>query len=246
MEKIYARLPEFMETASVELKQWLSSEKVQQQVAHTLRQRLEGWLDRPLLHFMEQMPYEKVVGLQHFVVRRLLNWLRSEQTRTTLLEKVGHGIDTIKDRPLGELIDPLLPGNGRRQAGSLIAITIIGQLRSETSQQAIDALIRDRIEQWIYHRPLGQISRYLPSDGRDELAQGLFDQLTTMLKKEIPPMVESLDICRTVEDKVNTLDILKVEELLMGIMKEQFKYINLFGALLGMLIGLLNLVLYTL
>ena len=27
----------------------------------------------------------------------------------------------------------------------------------------------------------------------------------------------------------------------MGIMQEQFKYINLFGALLGFLIGLLNL-----
>ena len=46
-----------------------------------------------------------------------------------------------------------------------------------------------------------------------------------------------------VEEKVNGLDILQVEGLLMGIMKEQFKYINLFGALLGFLIGLANLLL---
>ena len=44
-----------------------------------------------------------------------------------------------------------------------------------------------------------------------------------------------------VEDKVNQLDVLQVEGLLMGVMKEQFKYINLFGAILGFLIGLLNL-----
>jgi uncharacterized membrane protein YheB (UPF0754 family) len=45
-----------------------------------------------------------------------------------------------------------------------------------------------------------------------------------------------------VEEKVNSLDILKVEGLLLSIMQEQFKYINLFGGLLGFLIGLANLI----
>jgi uncharacterized membrane protein YheB (UPF0754 family) len=44
-----------------------------------------------------------------------------------------------------------------------------------------------------------------------------------------------------VEDKINSLDILAVEGLLLGIMQEQFKYINLFGALLGGIIGAMNL-----
>ena len=53
--------------------------------------------------------------------------------------------------------------------------------------------------------------------------------------------MEALNVERLVEDKVNALDVLQVEELLLGIMKEQFKYINLFGGLLGFLIGCLNL-----
>ncbi len=62
-----------------------------------------------------------------------------------------------------------------------------------------------------------------------------------MLKKEAPRLVETLNVRKMVEEKVNSLDILQVEGLLMGIMQEQFKYINLFGALLGFFIGLLNL-----
>jgi uncharacterized membrane protein YheB (UPF0754 family) len=65
--------------------------------------------------------------------------------------------------------------------------------------------------------------------------------LGELLKKEVPPLVETLNVQRMVEEKVNSLELLKVEGLLMGIMKEQFKYINLFGALLGFLIGLINL-----
>ena len=62
-----------------------------------------------------------------------------------------------------------------------------------------------------------------------------------MLLKEVPGLVESLNIRRVVADKVNSLDLLQLERLLLSIMEEQFKYINLFGALLGFLIGLVNL-----
>jgi len=58
----------------------------------------------------------------------------------------------------------------------------------------------------------------------------------------VPPLVETLNVRRMVEEKVNSLDILKVEGLLLSIMQEQFKYINLFGGLLGFLIGLANLI----
>ena len=54
-------------------------------------------------------------------------------------------------------------------------------------------------------------------------------------------MLEAVNVGQMVEDKVNTLPVLKVEEVLLGIMREHLLYINLFGALLGFLIGLLNL-----
>ena len=57
----------------------------------------------------------------------------------------------------------------------------------------------------------------------------------------IPGLVDSLNIRRVVTEKVDSLDLLKLERLLLSIMEEQFKYINLFGALLGFLIGFINL-----
>jgi uncharacterized membrane protein YheB (UPF0754 family) len=59
--------------------------------------------------------------------------------------------------------------------------------------------------------------------------------------REVPGLVASLNIRKIVTKKVDSLDLLRLEKLLMSIMQEQFKYINLFGALLGFLIGLLNL-----
>jgi uncharacterized membrane protein YheB (UPF0754 family) len=96
-------------------------------------------------------------------------------------------------------------------------------------------------EERLLRRPLGRLSTRIPADLVEEVETALFSQFADLLKREVPPLVETLNVRRMVTDKVNSLDILKVEGLLLGIMQEQFKYINLFGALLGFFIGLLNL-----
>jgi len=98
----------------------------------------------------------------------------------------------------------------------------------------------------VYRHPLGRLAERLPADVLEELEDSLYHQVGEVLQKEVPPLIETLNISRMVEDKVNQLDILQVEGLLMGVMKEQFKYINLFGAILGFLIGLLNLAVWSL
>jgi uncharacterized membrane protein YheB (UPF0754 family) len=94
----------------------------------------------------------------------------------------------------------------------------------------------------IFEKPLGRLAERLPADVLEELEDGLYRQVGDVLQKEVPPLIETLNVTRMVEEKVNQLDILQVEDLLMGVMKEQFKYINLFGAVLGFFIGLINLV----
>lgn len=243
MEKVYARLPEFMDNASNELRQWLKSEKVQHDVATALRQRLDSWLDRPLSSYLEQMPYEKVAGMKQFIRQHTVTFVQSQHSQEQIMLWLERGINGIKDRPFAELICQIGSDESTSALAKQLATTVINMLQSESLQQALDQELEQKISYWITERPLGELATRLPSDARDELQHGLFEQLVTLLKKEIPPLVDTLDIRRIVEDKVNSLDILKVEDLLMGIMKEQFKYINLFGALLGMLIGLLNLAL---
>ena len=62
-----------------------------------------------------------------------------------------------------------------------------------------------------------------------------------MLATEVPGLVQSLNIKKIVTEKVNSLNLLRLEGLLLSIMQEQFKYINLFGWLLGFIIGCGNL-----
>ncbi|MDY0191399.1 MAG: DUF445 family protein [Desulfuromonas sp.] len=243
MEKIYARLPQFIDTASAELATWLESEQVQSNLSTALRQKVTAWLEQPLSTYLAQMPHRKIVAIKRFMRTTALNFIRSDDCRQLLLGWLDKGVDSIKDRPLQELLQQVGSEDSAAKISQQLASTLIELAQTPALQHRIEIELERQIDYWLTQRPLGELSSRLPSDAREELYNGLFDQLLLLLNKEVPPLVDSLDICRVVEDKVNSLDILKVEELLMGIMKEQFKYINIFGALLGMLIGMLNLLL---
>ncbi len=73
------------------------------------------------------------------------------------------------------------------------------------------------------------------------------EHLEIISLEEISMLVSSdydlAQVLQMVTDKVNSLDLLQLERLLLSIMEEQFKYINLFGAILGFFMGLINLAL---
>ncbi|MCI5131793.1 MAG: DUF445 family protein, partial [Candidatus Electrothrix sp. EH2] len=90
-------------------------------------------------------------------------------------------------------------------------------------------------------RPLGVLRNLMPAGVRKGITEYIVLTANKILVREVPGLVRTLNIKDMVTEKVDSLDLMRLERLLLSIMEEQFKYINLFGALLGFLIGLLNL-----
>jgi uncharacterized membrane protein YheB (UPF0754 family) len=241
LNKIYDKVPEFLDQAGEQISEWLREEKTQQQLALFLRERIDHFLDRPLSSFVENMSYDKVSGVKQFVRNQALTALQSRKTVDTVLNLAENAIDRIKDRSFAELLQQGLPQDGLERGREQLLAKFLELLRSPEARTAFEGVLSEQSELWIYRKPLGLLSARLPGDLRLELESGSCQLVVELLKKEAPRLVETLNVCRMVEEKVNSLDLLQVEGLLMGVMKEQFKYINLFGALLGFIIGCFNL-----
>jgi len=241
MDKIYGRIPEFLDKAAEEIAAWLKEEKTQDQVAAMLRERIDAFLDRPLGSYLDKLPYEKVAGSRRFIKQKAVAFVQSPKAAEMVAATLEMGVERIKDRSFGSLLEGALPQGSLSRLEQALLHRILAALRSPQARAALESILEEKLEEWIFRAPIGRISQRLPGGVRHELEDGLFHQFTELLKKEVPPLVETLKIQKLVEQKVNSLDLLQVEGLLMGIMKEQFKYINLFGALLGGMIGLFNL-----
>lgn len=242
LDQLDAKIPAMLDQASEEIARWLREEKTQAEVTALLRDRIESFLDRPLADIAERLSYEKVDGVRLFLKQRAVALVQSRRTVEAVLGLCDRSIQATKDQPFGALLDQLLPGKGRELVVREISSRLLGLIREPKTVTMLTTALNEPLR-GLLGRPIGKLSARFPADVCEELNEGLYRQVAELLCREVPPLLAALNIRQMVEKKVNALDILEVEELLLGVMKEQFAYINMFGALLGFLIGLGNLAL---
>lgn len=76
-----------------------------------------------------------------------------------------------------------------------------------------------------------------------QLADRIVDLYEKVLEENIEKMVQAVDIGEIVYKKVSAFDAVELENLIFGIMKKELKAIVYLGALLGFLMGFLNILL---
>ncbi|MDY0397831.1 MAG: DUF445 family protein [Desulfuromonas sp.] len=236
-DALYAHLPQLLEQQTQKLAGWLDSPAGQDALSSRLLPLLDALLDCPLRQLSSGLSEKQLRPLLQRLLGQLLRQPELQRQLSQLLDRLYH-------QQRHQTLAGLLPtATSRSEAAELLTRTLLRLLRERTVLHQLDRGLSRLLHDLLYRRPIGRLDALLPSDARAQLNAVLYQRLRGLLQQEIPPLAQRLDICRLVEDKINGLDILQVEGLLLGIMKEQFRYINLFGALLGFLLGLLNLLL---
>ena len=75
---------------------------------------------------------------------------------------------------------------------------------------------------------------------KETIKKNLQTEAIEFLEKESYQIIENLKIGQIVENKVNNFDEKKLEDMLFSLMDKHFKFINIAGAVLGAIIGLIQ------
>lgn len=104
----------------------------------------------------------------------------------------------------------------------------------------VDNAIRDRIEK----------SALLDAIVPDQLIQSVHKTIVVEIEKNLPNVIDtsitkieqSLDIQQLVKNKVSNFSDEKLEKLLLDITSKEFRFIEVIGAILGFMIGVVQLI----
>ena len=66
----------------------------------------------------------------------------------------------------------------------------------------------------------------------------------TIINEHLPKVLESIDISKIVRERINEMDVNETEKLIFQVMDKELKAIVWLGALLGLVMGSVNLILY--
>lgn len=242
MDKVEEKVGSYLIDHHDEIVAWLTSVEVQERVVTILRTRSESFFARPIVTMVRAEDEEQVNAFCDKTCEHVLRLLRGGTVTSAIASLVATHLEEQLDAgsaTVGEAVtrlggkNILLNGRGwlQSEAGRL--------LKAEATRRGVGALV-DHLLDELANRKIGRLANLLPGGVREDLANSLQLVASKMLASEVPGLVQSLNIRRIVTDRINALDLLKLEGLLLSIMADQFKYINLFGALLGFLIGCLN------
>ena len=173
------------------------------------------------------------------IADRLLSGLAEEKTREKLYGVLEAGL-------LGEG-DPSVGGFALRTLGireEEIVEYIANQLllflsRPETAQRLSGDLLElaGRFIEDNAATPLGEVLR-IDAGRKERLDAFLLSKLVQLVDAKLPEILRGIDVEQLVVQKIEGLDVRDVERLLLQVIASHLKWIDVFGAILGFLIGL--------
>jgi uncharacterized membrane protein YheB (UPF0754 family) len=244
MDTVEQKIRDYLIDKEDDIAAWLQSEDVRTRVAEVLAGRCQALFDQPVRSLVPLEDDGRIERFCHGLTERMMPLLREKDIHVALSSMLKTNIETAIDGGQlsirGAIVD--FVGQSGLEAGKAwIREEGTALLRRKETLATLDSMIETMLTA-LLNRPIGKLSSLLPVDVRDGICNSIRTMLSDMLELEVPGLVDSLNIRQIVADKVNSLDLLRLERLLLSIMEEQFKYINLFGAILGFLIGCINLV----
>ncbi|GEM_PF-960581 len=85
------------------------------------------------------------------------------------------------------------------------------------------------------------VLKFLKPEFEGKMARYIVNNLLIIIRQQSEKIFD-FDIAENARKRLKSLDIGQVEDIILNISKEQFKYINLFGGILGFLIGIIEVI----
>ena len=169
--------------------------------------------------------------------------------------------DRALDERMGEIIDDLIDQAERltgdtviRGRAAVLAGEALGRL-IERERHKLVRLIAEPLIAW-GNKPLNEL---LPALGlaadtpvgmiftvddvkKKRLDELLCSRLLRAADEQIGQALAAIDVRALVSERIDSLEMIQVERIILDVMANQFKWINVFGAILGFLIGLFQVV----
>ena len=182
-------------------------------------------------------------------------------------EKVAHiAIDHVAQKLTIDGAQELLSGIGGALGGiggmaaglfgSNIVAKFLGMLREPAEHflaKNINTMLRDNGEEIVSNMIGGEVDSFL-NKPVSKLLEGHEEQLAqavntiesiyrNIITEHLPKILQSIDISKIVRERINEMDVNETEKLIFQVMDKELKAIVWLGALLGSVMGSINLIL---
>jgi uncharacterized membrane protein YheB (UPF0754 family) len=236
-ERIHGEVDEMVnKTLPRRVQEFLRGEAFAQEAEAFLDSMIDNLLARPINELVGTIAPEKLELIKEQVATRILAIARGAELSTTVSAYTSDALARIRPHTTRALLEHASPDSAARLK-NFLSRALLGVLAREDTARTINAILSAQIERLLI-APIGRISDHLPEQAVARASAALTERITATARERLPVAIKEFDIGRIVRTKVSNYPVEKLEALVLSVAQQHLRKIELFGAVIGLFLGL--------
>jgi uncharacterized membrane protein YheB (UPF0754 family) len=229
----------------------LVNESLPKRIEETLRgdffaREAQNFLDTAIGNAMAR-PIPEVIGkiapgqlesLKSQIIKGTLSVLQGEEMQNSISAYLTDTLHKIRPHSIDAILQTIHPQAEDRLKNTL-SKGLLGILNRDETANIINSVLSRQIER-LLSAPLGKLSDHVSEQQVRDAGKSLTETIIAAAREKLPQVIQEFDLGNVVREKINNYPVEKLENLVLSVAKEHLRTIELFGALFGLLIGIMQ------
>ncbi len=218
------------------IEEYLRGPAFEQEAEAFLNTTIDKVMARPINQLVGQIEPEKLLLIKTQVANSVLEMARSRELATSVSSYLTDMIEQLRPQTLGSTLERLnsdsIPAVKR-----LLSRSLLNLLGREDTARTINLILSSQIERLLV-APIGKLGDHVSTPHVDQAREALVERITSAARERLPAAISEFDVGGVVRRKVGDYPTDKLEALVLSVASHHLKTIELFGAIIGFVIGL--------
>jgi uncharacterized membrane protein YheB (UPF0754 family) len=201
---------------------------------------IDNALSKPLPVVIGAVAPEQLARLKEQVTKSVLSLLQSDETMSGITSYIRETLEKLRPHSIDAILQTIHP-ESEEKLKSMLANGLLDIISREETSNMGNEILAGQIDR-LLSKPIGKLGDHIPEAKLRQASTSLTDAIIAAVHTKLPDAIAEFDVAGMVRDKIRNYPPEKLEALVMSVAKEHLRTIELFGALFGFFIGLLQAV----
>ncbi len=199
---------------------------------------IDNALAKPLPVVIGAIAPDQLLRLKDQVTRSVLSLLRGEKMIGGISRYIAETLNKLRPHSIDSILRTIHP-ESEEKLKAMLSRGLLDVLSREETSNIINEMLSGQIDR-LLGAPIGKLADHIPEAKLREASTSLTDAIIAAVHAKLPAAVAEFDVGSVVREKIRNYPAEKLESLVMSVAKEHLRKIELFGALFGFIIGILQ------
>lgn len=201
---------------------------------------IDNALARPLPEVIGTIDPEQLSRLKTQVTSAFLKLLRSDETSLSVSAYIVETLEKFRPHSIDSIMRAVHP-EAEEKLKTMLSGGLLDIISGQNTSRLINDMLSRQIEK-LLAAPIGRLSDKIGEEKVLSASESFSDTIIAALREKLPEAIREFDVGGVVREKIKNYPAEKLESLVMSVAKEHLRTIELFGALFGFIIGVLQAV----